>query len=107
MTEHIDIVVFSSPDSEQHPITEKTRRKKKPASKANVQYYGLKHKGAYTCQHCERIYTCKSSLVKHQGRSIKGFLERRIIFDEIKRTPAEEFNPEKILAKMETMIPTK
>ena len=73
-----------------------------------MQDYYLRHKGAYVCEHCERVYTCRSSLTKHQGRSIKCYTERvGSIFDEIKHTPAEDFNPEKILAKMENIIPTK
>ena len=75
MTEHIDTVVISSSDSEQHPITEKITRKK-PARKTYMQDYYLKHKGVYTCEHCERIYTCRSSLTKHQGSSIKCYVER-------------------------------
>ena len=73
-----------------------------------MQGYYLKHKGAYTCEHYEKIYTCKSSLTKHQGISIKCYMERvRSVFDEIKHMPAEDFNAEKILAKMETIIPSK
>ena len=106
---YIEFVDISSSDSEQQPITGTiTRKKKKPASKAYMQDYYLKHRGAYTCEHCERVYTCKSSLTKHQGRSIKCYVERiKSVFYTIKHTPAEEFNPERILAKMETIILSK
>ena len=105
----IEFVVISSSDSGQQPITPKvTRKKKKPASRAYMQDYYLKHRGAYMCEHCDKIYTCKTSLTKHQCNSIKCYMERiKSIFDEIKHTPAEEFNPEKILARMETIIPSK
>ena len=71
MSETIATIVISSSYSEQ-PITKKIiRKKKKPASQAYMQDYYLKHRGAYVCEHCDRIYTCKTSLTKHQGRSIK------------------------------------
>ena len=96
MPETIDTFVISSSDSEPQPITEKITRRKKPASRAYMQDYYLRHRGAYTCEHCERVYTCKSSLSKRQGRSVKCYVESvRSIFDEIKHTPAEDFNPEK------------
>ena len=69
--------------------------------------YYLKHKGACICEHCERIYTCKSSLIKHQGRSIKCFAEQVTVFDQIKHTPAEESNQDIILTNMEARIPVK
>ena len=73
-----------------------------------MQDYYLKHKGAFVCEHCDRIHTYKSRLSKRQGRSIKCYVEGiKSIFDEIKHTPAEDFNPEKILAKMENIIPSK
>ena len=51
----IEFIVISSDDEEQ-PITEQiTRKKKKPASRAYMQDDYLKHKGSYTCEHCERI----------------------------------------------------
>ena len=103
---YIEFIVASSEDSREQPITEQPR--KNNASKAYVQYYYLRHKGAYICQHCEKIYACRSSLTKHQGRSIKFYVERiKPIFDDNQHTPTEEFHPEKILAKMETIIPTK
>jgi len=94
MTE-IEFVVISSSDSEQQSITERiTRRKKKPASNAFMQDYCLKHRRAYACEHCKRIYTCKSSLTKHQGRSIKCYMERvEAVFEEIKQTPAKQIKP--------------
>ena len=100
-----NIVVISS-DSEPLPITEKiTRKKKQPASKEYMKEYYLRTRGAFVCEHCERVYTCKSSLVKHQGRSVKCYMERvRAVFDEIKQTPADDFNPELTLQKMETVI---
>ena len=107
MPETIDTIVTSSSDSEQ-PITEKiTRKKKKPASKAYVHDYYLRHKGPYICQHCDMVCTCRNSLTKHQGRSIKCYVERvRSIFDETKHTPADELNPEQILARMEAIKQT-
>ena len=82
-TENIFVV---SSDSEPEPLPQK---KNKPASKAYMQDYYLKHKGSYVCEHCERVCTCKSSLVKHQGRSVKRYTERvKAVFDEIKQTPS-------------------
>jgi len=93
-----DIVIVSS-DSEP------PRRKKKPASKEYMQAYYLKHKGAFVCEHCERVYTCKSSLVKHQNRSAKCYIERvKTAFDEIKQTPTDEFNPGLTFQKMEAIL---
>ena len=108
MPETIDTIVISSLDSEQQAITEKTRKKKQPASRAYMQDYYLEHKGAFVCEHCDRIYTCKSSRSKHEGRNIKCYVERiNSMFDEIRHTPAEDFIPENIFAKMENRIPTK
>ena len=108
MTERIDTVVISSPDSEQQPITENNTKEKEAVNKEYMQDYYLRHKGAYTCEHCERIYTCRSSLVKDQGRSVTCYVERiKTVFDDIKHTPAKEFNQKNVLAKMETIIPTK
>ena len=71
-----DLVVVSS-DSEPQPITEKiTRKKKKPASKEYMKEYYIRAGGAYVCEHCERVYTCKSSLVKRQGRIVKCYIEK-------------------------------
>ena len=82
-----------------------TRKKKKPASKEYMQDYHLKHKGACVCEHCERVYTCKSSLVKHQGRSVKCYMEKvKAVFQDIKHTPADDFDPELTLHKMEAII---
>ena len=65
----------------------------------------LKHKGSYVCEHCERVYTCKSSLVKHQGRSVTCYMERvEAAFEEIKQTPADDFNPELTLQNMEAIM---
>ena len=96
-----DIVIVSS-DSEP------PRRKKKPASKEYMQAYYLKHKGAFVCEHCERVYTCKSSLVKHQGRSVKCYIQRvKTVFEEIKHTSADDFDPELTFQKMEVIIQLK
>ena len=96
-----DIVVVSS-DSEPEPIPQK---KKQPASKEHMKEYYLRNRGAYVCEHCERVYTCKSSLVKRQGRSVKCYMERvKAVCDEIKQTPADEVNPELTLQKMEAII---
>ena len=77
MESNTEEVFIVSSDSEPQPITEKiTRKKTKPASKDYMQDYYLKRKGAYVCEHCERVHTCKSSLVKHQGRSVKCYMER-------------------------------
>ena len=99
------IVVVPS-DSEPQPRTERiTRKEKKPTSKEYMQDYYLKHKGAYVCEHCERVYTCKNSLVKYQGRSIKCYMERvKAVFKEIEQTPAGDFDPELTLDKMEAII---
>ena len=67
--------------------------------------YDLRNRGSYVCEHCERVYTCKSSLVKHQGRSVKCYMERvKAVFEEIKQTPADDCNPELTLQKMEAII---
>ena len=70
-----------------------------------MQDYYLKHKGAYVCEHGVRVYACTSGLVKHQGRSVKCYMERvKAVFDEIKQTPADDFDPELTLQKMEAII---
>ena len=69
MQSNTEYIVVVSSDSEPPP-----RRKKKPASKEYMQAYYLKHKGSYVCEHCERVYNCKNSLVKHQNRSVKCYL---------------------------------
>ena len=52
-----------------------------------------------------KVYTYKSSLVKHQSRSVKCYMERvKTVFDEIKQTPADDFNPELTLQKVEAII---
>ena len=107
MQSNTQFTVVISSDSEPQLITERIthKKKKKPASKAYMQEYYLKHKGAYVCEHCERVYTCKSSLVKHQNRSVKCYIDKiKAAFDEIEQTPAEDFNPELTLQKMETII---
>ena len=67
--------------------------------------YYLRNRGAYVCEHCEWVYTCKSSLVKHQGR-LRQILDGKgkAVFAEIKQTPADDFNPELTLQKMEAII---
>ena len=99
-------VVVVSSDSEPQPITERiTRKKKKPANKEYMQDYYLKHKGAYACEHCERVYTCRSSLMKHQGRNVKCYMEMvKAVFQEIKQTPADDFDPELTLQKVEAIL---
>ena len=106
MESNTEEVVVVSSDSEPQPITGKiTRKKKQPASKEYIQDYYLKHKGAHVCEHCERVYTCKSSSVKHQGRSVKCYMERvKAVVQEIKQTPADDFDPELTLQKMEAII---
>ena len=99
-----DVVVVSS-DSELEPIPQK---KKKPASKEYMTKYYLWTRGAYVCEHCERVYTCKNSLVKHQGRSVKCYMERvKAVFEEIKQTPTDDFSPELTLQKMEAIMKLK
>ena len=68
----IEFIVISSDGSDQQPVTQITREEEEeePASRAYTQDYYMKPKGAYICEHRERIYTCKSSLNKRQGRSI-------------------------------------
>jgi len=85
----------------QNPYHEK---KKQPASKEYMKEYYLRNRGAYVCEHCERAYTCKSSLGKHQGRSVKCYMARvKAVFDEIKQTPTDDFHPELTLQKMEAI----
>ena len=70
--------------------------------------YYLRNRGAYVCEHCERVYTCKSSLVKHQGSRVKCYMEGvKAVFEEIKQTPANDFNPELTLQKMEAILDLK
>ena len=96
-----EIVVVPS-DPEPEPISQK---KKKPASKEHMKEYYIRNRGAYVCEHCERVYTCKSSLVKHQGRSVKCYMERvKAVFEEIKQTPADAFDPELTLQKTEAIL---
>ena len=106
----IEFLVISESDEEKkhRNKNKKTRKNIKPASKEYMKDYYMKHKGAYICQYCERIYTCRSSLVKHQGRSIKCFAERtKTVINEIKHTPAEDINQDIISTKMEAKIPIK
>ena len=81
------VVVNMSSESEQEPVSGQmiTRKKKQPMSKEYMKDYYHKHKGVYVCEHCERIYAFKSSLIKHQGRSIKCYIQRvKTVLDEIK-----------------------
>ena len=82
-----------------------TRKKEQPASKEYMKEYYIRNRGSYVCEHCERAYTCKSSLLKHQGRIAKCYVERvNAVFEEIKQTPADDFNPELTLHKTEASI---
>ena len=84
------------------------KKKKKPASKEYMQEYYIKHKGAYVCEHCEKVYTCKSSLGKHQKNSIKCYMEKvKTVLEEIRHMPVENSDTELVLSKMEAVIQIK
>ena len=103
MESNTEEVVVVSSDSEPEPIPQK--KKKQPASKEYMKEYYLRTRGVYVCEHCERVYTCKSSLVKHQGGSVNCYMERvKAVFEEIKQTQAGDFDPELTLQKMEANI---
>jgi len=43
--------------------------------------------------------------VKHQGRSVKCYMERiKAVFEGIKQTPTDDLNPELTLHKMEAIL---
>ena len=54
------------------PIKKKTRQ----MSREYMREYYHKNKAEIVCCFCFKTYTCKSSLVKHQGRSFKCAIER-------------------------------
>ena len=103
---HTEEIVVVSSDSE--PETLPQKKKKKPTNNEYMKEYYLRNRGAYVCEHCEGIYTCRSSLAKHQGRSVKCYIERvKAVFEEIKHTPVGDFDPELTLQKMEAVIQLK
>ena len=104
MPETTDTIVIS--DSEPEQLRERITRNR--SSKIYMREYYQKHKDIVAREHSERIYTCESSLLKHQGRSVKYYLSRvEAIFDEINNTLADEFDPEKTLAMMEPRLKIK
>ena len=72
-----EIDILEGPVAEPHPEpTEKMKRRKKPMNKEYMREYYHRTKETLVCEHCERIYGCRSSLVKHQNRSVKCNIER-------------------------------
>ena len=65
-------LVFEAPPGLEEPIKTKTRQTKREYMR---QYYH-KTKAEIACPFCNMTYTCKSSLVKHQRRSLKCAVSR-------------------------------
>ena len=98
-------VVNVSSEEEPQPTETMTRKKKKPMSKEYMRNYYHSHKQTHVCPHCERIYSSKSSLVKHQGRSITCYIQQvKGVLDEIKQSPVEDLELDHKLKKMEAII---
>ena len=65
-------LVFEAPPGLDEPIKKKTRQ----MSREYMREYYHKNKTEIVCCFCFKTYTCKSSLVKHQGRSYKCAIQR-------------------------------
>ena len=61
----LERLVFEKPPGLEEPIKKKTRQ----MSRKYMREYYHKKKTEIVCCFCFKTYTCKSSLVKHQGRS--------------------------------------
>ena len=67
----LEILVFEAPPGLE-PIKKKTRQ----MSREYMREYYHKNKAEIVCPLCNTSYTCKSSLVKHQRRSLKCGIQR-------------------------------
>ena len=68
----LERLVVEPPPGLGEPIKEKTRQ----ISREYMREYYHKNKTEIVCCFWFKTYTCKSSLVKHQGRSFKCAIER-------------------------------
>ena len=68
----LERLVFEAPPGLDEPIKKKTRQ----MSRDSMREYYHKHKTEIVCCFCLKTYTCKSTLVKHQGRSLKCGIQR-------------------------------
>ena len=68
----ITSMYFLAPPGLEDPPKKKTRQ---PNREYMREYYH-KHKADIACPFCNMVYTCKSSLVKHQRRSTKCAIQR-------------------------------
>ena len=68
----IESMVFVAPPGLEEPTKKKTRQ---PNREYMREYYH-RNKADTVCPYCNTIYTCKSSLVKHQRRSLKCGIQR-------------------------------
>ena len=69
----IESMVFQPPPGLEEPTKNKTKRQ--PNREYMREYYH-RNKAETVCPYCNMIYTCKSSLVKHQRRSTKCAIQR-------------------------------
>ena len=68
----LERLVFEPPPGPEEPTKTKTRQ----MNREYMREYYHKHKADILCPFCNTTYTCKSSLVKHQRRSLKCGLQR-------------------------------
>ena len=68
----LERLVFEAPSGLEEPIKTKTRQ----MSREYMRDYYHKHKAEIVCPLCNTTYTCKSSLVKRQRRSLKCGIQR-------------------------------
>ena len=69
----LERIVFEPPPGLEEPTKNKTKRQ--PNREYMREYYH-RNKADTICPYCNMIYTCKSSLVKHQRRSTKCAIQR-------------------------------
>ena len=69
----LERIVFEPPPGLEEPTKNKTKRQ--PNREYMREYYH-RNKKETICPYCNMIYTCKSSLVKHQRRSSKCAIQR-------------------------------
>ena len=68
----LERLVFEAPPSLEEPIKTKAKRN----NKEYMREYYHRNKADIVCPFCNISYTCKSSLVKHQRRSLKCGIQR-------------------------------
>ena len=68
----LERLVFEAPPGPDEPPKKKTTR----TSREYMREYSHRNKADIKCPFCDMTYTCKSSLVKHQRRSLKCGIQR-------------------------------